>query len=225
MSLRLSLLILVGLGQPLSAQNAKPAAKAESGLIVRLLAQEVSNPQGKVRVLTDAAKSEAIDLPTTALSVPISVASRSLRLQLADNDVMLCSITLPDQGKSFGILLTPEPPAGFVPVVVRLDDPSFKIGDVFFINRAQKTAVIKLGGTELVLEPGKSAKARPTNAVENAYYDVVISERDAKGDKLIASSRWPVDANLRSYVFLTTNPRGRISYRAVDEPMATPGGN
>lgn len=224
MTLRLPLLFLVALTLPLSAQKTKPSGKAESGITLRLLADVVPEGQTKVFLQTDSAKSAEVDLPTAVLSAPIVVSARSMVLRAADKEQPLCAITLPAEGKSFAVLLAPEKPTGYVPFFVRLDDSSFKPGDLFFINRSEKTVVLKLGGTELVLEAGKTVKSHPTNAVDNNYYDVVISERDAAGDKLISSSRWPVDVHLRSYIFFSTNAKGRTTYRAVDEYLEATGG-
>ncbi len=217
MSLRLPLLLFVALILPLSAQKTKLAGKAESRVTLRLLADAVPEGQGKVLLQAENSKSDPLDLSTSALSAPVVMSARSMVLKAADNDTPLCTIALPAEGKSFAVLLAPEKPAGYVPFFVRLDDDSFKPGDVFFINRSPKTVVLKLGGNELVLEAGKSVKSRPTNPVDNNYYDIIISERDAAGDKIITSSRWPVDDKLRSYVFFSTNARGRTTYRAVDE--------
>lgn len=37
------------------------------------------------------------------------------------------------------------------------------------------------------------------------------------------AGRWPIDKQLRSYVFFFTNARGKTTYRAVDEYMAAAG--
>jgi hypothetical protein len=222
-TIRLPLFLAVALSLPLSAQTTKTSAKADSGITLRLLADAVPEGQAKVLLQSDAAKSAAIDLPTAALSAPITVSARSMVLKAADNEVPLCTIALPAEGKSFAVLLAPEKPTGYVPFVVRLDDQSFKAGDLFFINRSAKTVALKLGGTELVLEAGKAVKSRPTEPVDNGYF-VTISERDAAGDKLITSSRWPVDDHLRSYVFFSTNVKGRTTFRAVDEYLDASGG-
>ena len=223
MSLRLPLCLLAALTLPLAAQKSKSSGKSESGLTLRLLADAVPEGQGKVLLQSEASKSDPLDLPTAALSEPIAVSARSVVLKAADKDSPLCTITLPPEGKSFAVLLAPEKPAGYIPFVVRIDDNTFKAGDLFFINCSAKTLVLKLGGTELVLEAGKTVKSHPTDPVDNAYY-VDISERDPAGDKVITSSRWPVDTHLRSYVFFSTNARGRTTYRAVDEYLDAAGG-
>jgi hypothetical protein len=213
MSLHLPLLVLTTLALPLVAQT----VKSESGLTLRLLAAEV--PEGQEQVILQSAdsKSAPVDLPTATLSKPIEVSARSLVLKPVGNDEPLATITLPSAGKSFAVLLCPEKPAGFTSFVVRTDDPAFKAGDVFLINGTTKTLAVKLGGTELVLDAGKASTSRPTQPVDGAYFEIDIHTREDTGDKPVTSSRWPVDTHLRSYVFFSTNARGKINYRAVDE--------
>ena len=114
-----------------------------------MLACEQTPELAKIRLQTKDSKSEAIDLPSSGFSEPIAVATRSVAVMAPDNDVPLCSITLPAEGRSFAVVLAQENPVGFVPFVVRLDDDSFKAGDYFFINRSAKSVVLKLGATEL----------------------------------------------------------------------------
>ena len=223
MSLRhlaLSLILLTSV-----AQGQEPAKKSESGLRMEFLAEQFPETLGKVYLLFGDTKSEPFVLPTNRLSDPVSAAGRTMVLKLADKDLSLCPISLPENGKAFAVVLVTAKPAGFTPIVVRTDDPGFKAGDVLFINRSEKTILGKLGGTSLVLKPGESKKDRPTNPVENTYYDIAFATRGEAGDKLISSSRWPVDNSLRSYLFFFTNAQGKTTFRAVDEylsPAAKP---
>ena len=216
MTLRLPLLIAV-LIPHFSAQPVEAADnKAEKGVTLRLLACEQTPELAKIRLETKDSKSEAIDLPSSGFSEPMAVAARSVAVMAPDNDVPLCSITLPAEGRSFAVVLAQENPVGFVPFVVRLDDDSFKAGDYFFINRSAKSVVLKLGATELVLEAGAATKSRPTEAGENHYYNVTMSERGDAADKPIATTRWPVANSNRSYVIFLTGPNGKTIYRGVD---------
>lgn len=143
-------------------------------------------------------------------------------LKTTNKEISLCSITLPETGKAFAVILVAAKPAGYKPIVVRTDDPTFEAGDVFFINRSDKIVLGKLGTTLLALKPNTSAKSRPAGAKENAYYDITFATRDATGDKLISSSRWPIDKLLRSYVIFFTSANGKTTFRAVDEYMTPP---
>ena len=149
----------------------------------------------------------------------MAVSARSVELKAPDDDVALCSIALPAEGKSFAVLLAPEEPAGFAPFVVRLDDGSFKTGDYYFVNRSANTVVLKLGGTEVVLEAGNAVKSHPTEPVHNHHYNITMSARSDSGDKTFASTRWPFENKNRSYVIFSTGSNGRAAYRTVDEPV------
>jgi hypothetical protein len=219
MTLRLPLLLAVLISN-FSAQPVEAAdKKAEKGVTLRLLACEVSPEPAKVLLEAKGSKSEAIDLPSSGFSEPMAVAARSVAVMAPDNEVPLCSITLPAEGKSFAVLLAQEKPAGWVPFVVRLDDDSLKAGDYYFINRSPKTVVLKLGATELVLEAGAATKSRPTEPVHNHYYNITMSERGDSRDKPIASTRWPVENTTRGYIIFLTGPNGRTIYRSVDQSV------
>lgn len=211
--------LFLALLPPLAAQDEKPVKKSEGGIQVRFLAEEAPEQLGQVAVFSGKEKSEGITLPTNQLSPPVNVSGRALVLKTLIKEVPLCPITLPENGSAFAVILVVAKPAGFKPIVVRTDDPNFKAGDVFFINRSEKTILGKLGTTPIALKPGESAKHRPSGAVDNTYYDIAFATRDEAGDKVISSTRWPIDENLRSYLFFFTNAEGRTTFRAVDEYM------
>ncbi|MEO0018384.1 MAG: hypothetical protein RLZZ522_1667 [Verrucomicrobiota bacterium] len=203
---------------PICAETPKP-----EGIQIRMLAEAAPESLGKVFLLLGDTRTEGFVLPTNGLSKPVTVTQRVMVLKTLDKEVPLCTISLPEVGKSFAVILVTAKPAGYTPIIVRTDDPSFKAGDVFFINRSQKTILGKLGTAPLVLKPGESAKSRPEGAVDNTYYDIAFASREADGDKLLSSSRWPIDNHLRSYLFFFTNAQGRTAFRAVDEYLP-PGG-
>jgi hypothetical protein len=214
MTLRKPLLFLAISILPFSGQK---AMGAEKGITLRLIACEVSAELPKVFLETKDSKSDVLDLPSSALSAPMSVSARSVDVKAADNDVPLCSITLPDEGKSFAVLLAPEGEAGFAPFLVKLDGDSFKPGDFSFINTSSKTMVLKLGGTELTVGAGEVAISRPTEPVNDRYYMVTMSARDDSGDKTIASTRWPLQNKGRGYIMFLESSNGKITYRAINE--------
>lgn len=199
------------------AQSAPEIPKG--ALTVRLLAEVVPEAIGKVCLVAGDARTAALDLPANNVSDPIPVAGRTLQLRTVEKNLNLCSFTLPEAGKSFVVIFSPAKPAGYHAEMVRTDDPSFRRGDVFFLNRTEKTILGKLGSKPLVLAPGKSAITRPEGATDGAYYDIAFAARGEAGDKLLSTVRWPLDDQIRSYVFFVQDPSGRITYRAVDEFM------
>ncbi|NQX01439.1 hypothetical protein HQ447_12335 [bacterium] len=225
MTLRLPLHLLTVICQPYGIQNARGAGKSEKGITLRLLACEVTKEPAKVVLQTKDSKSAALDLPSSGFSEPIAVSARSVKLKTPDNDAPLCSITLPADGKSFAVVLASEKPAGFVPFVVRLDDDSFKAGDYYLINRSAKTVVLKLGGTEVILEAGNAVKSRPTDPVHEHHYNITLSDRSDSGDKVIGATRWPVANINRSYVIFLTGHNGKTTYRSVDQSVLESAGS
>lgn len=212
------LVCLIAFVATVTAQTEEPAKKDDKAIQVRMLAEFAPDNLGKVLLeFPGEVKSASVDLPTNQLSRPISCAVRQMVLKTEQGGVTLCPINLPELGKSFAIVLVTAKPAGYSPIIVRTDDPAFKAGDVFFINRSDKTVLGKLGGTPLVLNPGATTKNRPSNPVDDTYYDIAFATRDASGDKLISSTRWPIDNHIRSYVFFFTDARGKTSFRAIDE--------
>lgn len=208
-------LLLAGI---VHAQDSAPAKTRDSGNIqVRFLAEQAPDNLGNVFISFGESKSPDFRLPVKNLSSPLSVSGRVMVLKTVEKEIPLCTINLPEAGASFAVILVTAKPAGYEPYVIRTDDPGFREGDVVFINRSDKTVLGKLGNTPLVLKPGENKKERPTGPKENTYYDVQFATREADGDKLISSSRWPIDSELRSYLFFFTSKDGRTSFRAVDE--------
>lgn len=217
MTLRLPLLFIAAISLPFSALPVQSADKPETGIVLRLLACEVTKELPKVFLETKDSKSDVFDLPSSAFTAPMTVSRREVALKAPDKDAPLSVITLPDQGAAFAILLAPKEPDGFTPTVVRLDDDSFKPGDYYFVNCSKETLVLKLGETGVVVEAGKSVKSRPVGPVGSGFCKVTMSTRGESGDKLFASTRWLMANPKRGYVIFTARPNGRITYRAVDE--------
>lgn len=212
MSFRLLGFLIFAIAPALSQES-----KSESGVEVRLLAEAVPDNLGKVFMQMGEAKSSSVVLPTNQLSKPLYCSDRTMALKTEDGGNSICSITLPVNGKSFVVVLVIAKSAGYDPIIVCSDDPAFKAGDVFFINRSNQTILGKLGGAQLILKPGESKKDRPTNPVEDTFYNIAFAIREPGGNKLISSSRWPIDNQLRSYVFFFNDAKGKTTFRAVDE--------
>lgn len=213
MTLRLPLTLLTLASLSLAA----PRAEGAESISLRLLACEASKKPPTVWLEAGSSRSDIFELASSGLSEPISVSGRSVVLKSPSQAAPLCTITLPDQGKSFAVLLATEDPAKFVPAVVPLDDEAFKPGDFYFVNHAPKTVVVNLGETELVLEAGTTQKSRPTGADGKPFYNVTMSERDDSKDKIFASTRWPATNENRSLIIFHTKASGRTVYRTVEE--------
>lgn len=211
------LFFLLGLSSFSIAQGQDALGEKKPRLLVKLLAVVVPENLGQVYLLSGDTKTNAFDLPANHVSDAQFVSQRSITLQTLNKDLPLCSISLPEGGKEFIVVLSPAKPSGYRSIVVRTDDPGFRRGDVFFLNLTTKTVLGKLGTRPLVLEPGKSALNRADGPKEKGYYDIAFATRLENEDRLFSSSRWPIDDQIRSYLFFLEDPTGRITYRAVDE--------
>ena len=208
-------IILFSLAFPLFAQV--PAKEDKGDIRVRLLAIVAPPELGQVYLLSGETKSPAFDLPTNNVSDPITVTLRALQLKMSSKDTNLATITLPESGKRFVVILIPIAAGGYLPYIIRTDELAFKKGDCFFLNLSHKTIFGKLGTKDLLLEPGKSTIARPTGARKENYYDVAFASREGTEERILSTSRWPVDEQIRSYLFFFEDASGSITYRAVDE--------
>lgn len=205
------------LGCVASAQD--KGAPPRDAIMLRVLAEVVPDDLGTVYLASPdgETRTPAFDLSANNVSDPIPVSGRALVLKATNKDLRLSAFTLPDAGRAFVVIFTPAKPAGYKAEAVRTDDPTFKRGDVFFLNRTEQTILGKLGSKPMVLEPGKSIITRPDGATEGAYYDVAFAARTEGKDKLLSTVRWPVDEQIRSYIFFVQDANGRVTYRAVDE--------
>ena len=187
-------------------------------LKVRFLAERVPADLGQVVMATDKAKSTPFDLPINNLSQPQVAPARVFAVKPATGkDISLATVTLPDAGKSFIVLLVPAA-TGYKPVVIAASDPSFKPGDVYFYNHGDKPVLGYVGTATFVLQPGKGQILTPKGAKEGTYYDVGFGVREKEGDRALSTTRWAVDDKQRSYVFFFVNPTTkRLDFRAVDE--------
>lgn len=198
------------------AQDAK-----KGDLVIRFLAERAPKDLGQVLMATEKEKSAAFDLPINNLSEPLAAPARAFSLRSANKDVALATISLPEAGKSFIALLIPATTGGYKPVIIPAEDPSFKPGDTYFYNHADKTVLGFVGTAKFVIAPGKGQTLRPTGARPEKFYDVGFGVREKDGDRALSTTRWPVDDKIRSYVFFFMNPTTkRIDFRAVDEFVA-----
>lgn len=186
---------------------------------VRFLAERVPQDLGQVVMAAEKLKSEPFTLPSNNLSEPLAAPARSFSLRTSTKDTALASIALPE-GKSFVVLLIPASTGGYKPVVIASGDSSFRPGDVYFYNHADKTVLGYVGTSKFILPPAKSQILHPQGARPENFYDVGFGVREKEGDRTLSKTRWPVEERVRSYVFFFVDPATkRIDFRAVDETV------
>lgn len=209
-------IVLTALLAAVSTAFSQEAAKG--GISVRFLAERLPGAIGDVLMVEGEVKSKPFRLPVNNLSEAQIAPGRTFAIQAAEKPVNLATVTLPEDGKAFNVLLVPSAKGGYSPIVIPAADPKFKPGDTYFYNHADKMVLGYVGTAKFGLEPGKGQILRPAGARPDKHYDVGFGVREKEGDRTLSKSRWPVEDTIRSYVFFFVNPKTkRIDFRAVDE--------
>jgi hypothetical protein len=187
---------------------------------VRLLADQAIDGASEVTLTAGTKRSGPIPLPHNAPSEPLVAPARAFEVK--SGQTSLAKVALPAKGDSFLVLLLAGEKS-YQPVVLPADGKSFKGGDVYFHNGSAKSISGKVGTTVFSLEPGKGSVVTPAGALPEKLYDVAFKVRDESGERVLSETRWPVDPQLRSYVFFFSKPgTDRIDFRAVEEFVAVP---
>jgi hypothetical protein len=216
--IRLSLPILF-----LFTAFAQAGVPSKGDVQVRFLAERAPTDLGQILLASAEGRSDPFDLPVNNLSTPQQPPARSFNVWSVSNNVSLATVTLPEEGKSYIVLLVPSSKGGYSPVVMNADDPTFKSGDIYFHNLTEKTVLGFVGTAKFVLSPTKGVVLRPRGARAEKFYDVGLGVREEDGDRVLATTRWPEDPLARFYVFFYMDPETkRIAYRAVDEFTESP---
>lgn len=195
------------------------SAPLKSEAKVRFLAERVAPDLGQVVLAAKDAKSAPFDLPVNHLSDPQSPPARVFSVWSVAKNVSLATVTLPAEGDSFIALLVPAAAGGYQPVVIAAKDKAFRPGDIYFYNHADKPVLGYVGTAKFLLEPAAGKMLRPEGAsADGRYYEIGLGVREKEGDRPLSTARWPVQKEMRMYVFFFINPRTqRLDFRAVDE--------
>lgn len=130
----------------------------------------------------------------------------------------LATITLPDAGKRFLVIVFPGKGDALRTLVVRADDPAFRPGHVMILNFADQPIAADLGGEKHRFDPGSRTIFRPRRKDDLANYQVRFYHAKNGKPKLFAANLWPHFDKKRAFVFLHSDPgTGSPSYRAIDE--------
>lgn len=188
---------------------------------VRFAAQRLPQGLGEVVMVAEEAQSDPFRLPKNNLSVSQEAPGRQFVIVPEGSKTKLATVQLPQAGKDFVVLLVVgDATTPFKPVVIPAKDGSFKPGEVYMFNASKaKTVLGQVGTSKFVIAPAKGQVVRPAGPEgEGRYYNVLLGFRQATGNKVISTSRWPVDDRMRSYVFFYDDPkRGSVDFRAIDE--------
>jgi hypothetical protein len=207
----------------LFATGLSAAPAPTRGLEVRFLAERCPDGLGQLVLAADEQRSAEFDLPSNFLSTPVKPPARTFNIRALKPDVSLATVTLPEDGKSFVIVLIPAKESGYKTIVIRTDDAKFKTGDVYFYNHSDKVIIGFVGTAKFSLNPASGMVLTPKGARKENFFDVGFGVREEQGTRALSNTRWPVDDKVRSYVFFFVNPvTKRLDFRVVDEFVPPP---
>ncbi len=206
------------------------AQEAEKGITVSMFAVALHGNQPKACVLSGAeAKlvSEPFEIPAYELSDPVTVKSRTFFLVAEgtapeEEPRTFATVTLPDKGRDFRVILIPSTAGKYQPTVIRADGPGFKDGDLFVLNLARQEIVANIGDDSFAMKPGGKHIVRLSGAVDNNYFPVMMGRRIGKTIHPITETRRPILRNNRSYMILYQKNADSITYRGIDEFLPPP---
>jgi hypothetical protein len=194
------------------------AQAEEKGVEVRFLAERIPKNLGKVVLASAEERSEPFSLPMNNLSVPQEFSARTFNILSTELKKSLASVTLPNEGASFVVLLLPTLKDGYTSVVMPYDNPNFKAGDIYLHNNADKGVLGSVGTSKFTLNPGQGTMMSPKGAREVRFYEVLLGVKEEDGNRVLSMTRWPESKHTRFYVFFYTDLKTKlVTYRAVDE--------
>lgn len=201
------------------AFTASLLSAAEGGKIeIRFAAQSAPANLGEIVMTAGELRSDPFALPLNNLSEKQTAPARAFRLELRDKPTVLGTVTLPETGDDFIILLVPGLEKGFDAVVIPAKDGSFPPGGYYVCNISKNAVVGHVGTTKFMVPPREGKVVKPSGAREERFYDVLLGVRDGETTRVISASRWPVGKQMRTYIFFFDNPQRKdIDFRAIDE--------
>lgn len=210
--LRIAVALTLSLTTFSQAQTSK-----KGGAKVRFLAERVPTELGAVELAAEEIRSPAFELPINNLSDHQDAPARAFKIVPEGKNTSIANVILPEDGKNFIVMLVPAS-IGYQAIVMTESDPNFRPGDVYFYNHATKPVLGYVGTAKFTLAPGKGKTLRPKGAREEGFYDVGFGVKEKDGNRALSTTRWPVEEQIRSYVFFFVNPSTkRLDFRAVDE--------
>jgi hypothetical protein len=222
---RVLMLALFTLASPVTAEQTATSS-SKGGPSVRILMLSNSIPNFELFNLVDDKVSEPILVSTRGLSDPFSPGSGTFTLVIKDPKAEsgyrpVGTVTLPEQGKDFILLLEPVAPAEFKPYVVNSRQPLFGADSVLFFNACDVTVGAELGDKKALIPIRKiTILQAPARKGEVPYYQVALYQWENEEARMFSTTRWPHRSAGRNYVFIYRDAEtGRLTYRGIDEPM------
>ena len=199
-------------------------ARAESNkdILLRFTSFGLKDGGGEYVVASGESLTPQFTIPDNGFSTPVPAPGEGTVLALGKPGGTpfrsLATITLPENGKRFLVLVFPGKGDALKVVLIRADDPGFRPGHVMIMNLATVTLAADLGGEKFRFAPASQTIFRPRRKDDLANYQVRFYQVREGKPKLFAANLWPYFDKKRAFVFLYADPASASpTYRSIDE--------
>ena len=211
---------------------AQPAGKAallppSKGPAIRALLLTAGYPNLELVVIAGKQVSEPLLVGASGLSERAFPGGKSFSLAVKDASAehgyrSVASITLPEVGDDFIVLLEPAAGNSFTPYLVNGHQKSFGADATLFFNASQAAIGAVLENAKFMIPPRRvEVVAGPPRQGEIPYYQVELYYPDGGTPRLFSSSRWLHRPTGRNYVFIYQDKEsGSFGYQTVNETFA-----
>ena len=203
----------------LSLAQEKPSSK---DTLIRFSSFRSADTASEYILVSGTTKTDPFVIPDNGFSAPVATPNSATLIALgrAKDEPFrsLATIKLPDTGKRFLVILSPDKSQTLLPIVVRADDPAFRPGQIMIMNFATETLAAELGEKKLTFAPGSRTIFNPQRIDHLSNYQVRFFYLKDGKPKRFAASLWPYFDEKRAFVFLYTDPvTGAPTLRSIDE--------
>jgi len=217
--------ILLSLSLPVFAQETAPANVQKQGPAVKALVLTQGAVSLDLFTVVGDKMSEPFNVGSWGLSesfYPGKTFNLAMKDTAAENGArMVSTITLPDGGNEFILLLEPTADKQFKPYIINSRNREFRENSILFFNASTQPVGVTLDEKKAVIQPRKiEILAAPEKKGDIPYYNAALFHPQGTKTRMFASSRWLHRPDGRNYVFVFQDSKsGTYDCRILDESL------
>jgi hypothetical protein len=208
------------------AQETQNEKEDPASVQMRVLCSQTVDGAIDLKIMRDVDLLFDLTLMPAMVSDPLGVGRGELKLyrrqEGVDKSDPILTITIPEIGKRFALVLLPDPgnnpKVPYRHLLIRTDGLKFDASDLYMINFTAVAIGGNLGDSKFVLEPGKSKVVTPKPGGDERMYQAQFYFQHEDKPRMFNDTRWPLAATARVYLFFVPDPvRQSISYVSFRE--------
>jgi len=208
-------------------ESEKPKGSGKDrGPAVRLLLLAPGSNSMELFAIAGEVVIETFMVGTVNLGAPVFPGARVFNLAIKSASTesgfeKIATVTLPQTGSSFIVLLEPQNGKTFIPYAISSRQQGFEADATLFFNATDVQVGAVFGKKRsLIRQRRVEIVAAPPRQGDLPYYPVELYHPEGDGLKLFASSRWLHREKGRNYVFIfREHASGRVDYQTFHEDL------